>query len=162
CTVADTTNAADPNFGPFPAGGGRKTWRIVPSGGLCGTPIPAGAQILVLTVTVQNPTAGGGTLFFNPGTGPGYPTISRDPGLLGPASYVISAPVGAGGTVAVTSSFATDLAIDVDGFYLSTLDPGDQFAISGNIAGQGVISGQNASSADGSAGLVGQLTSTIQ
>jgi len=27
CTVADTTNSADPNFGPFPAGGGTKTDR---------------------------------------------------------------------------------------------------------------------------------------
>src|SRR5262249_34837587 len=32
-TVADTTNIADPNFGPF-AGGDTKTWAVVPSGGL--------------------------------------------------------------------------------------------------------------------------------
>jgi hypothetical protein len=74
-TVADTTNPADPNFGPF-VGGDTKTWAVVPSGGLSGTPIPAGAQDLVLTVTVLNPSAGGGTLLVNPGVGPSYPSIS--------------------------------------------------------------------------------------
>jgi hypothetical protein len=158
-TVADTTNAADPNYGPL-AAGGTKTWNVVPGGGLSGTPIPAGAKDLVLTVTVLNPAAGGGTLQINPGAGPAYPTITVDPNVLGPSSYVVVAPVGAGGTVAVTSSFVTDLALDVDGFYLSTLDPGDQFPISGNIAGQGTILGQNASTAPNSSGVVGQITST--
>jgi hypothetical protein len=158
-TVADTTNPTDQNFGPFVAGG-TKTWNVVPGGGLSATPIPAGAQVLVLTVTVLNPTAGGGTLVVNPIVGPSYPTISVDPGITGPASYVIVTPVGPGGTVAVTSSFATDLAIDVDGFYLSNLDPGDQFPIIANINGQGAISGQNDSTAGSSSGIVGQISST--
>jgi hypothetical protein len=108
------------------APGDTKTWAVVPSGGLSGTPIPAGAQDLVLTVTVLNPAAGGGTLLFNPGAGPAYPAITVDPNVAGPASYVIVVPVGPGGTVAVTSTSATDLAIDVDGFYLSTLAAGDR------------------------------------
>src|SRR5262249_48223253 len=118
-TVADTTNPRDMNPGPFPAGGGTKIWNVVPGGGFSGTPIPAGAQNLVLTVTVLTPAPGGGTLAVNPGLGPAYPSISVDPNLAGPTSYVIVVPVGPRGTISVTSSFATDLAIDVDGYYLS-------------------------------------------
>jgi hypothetical protein len=160
--VADTTNPADPNFGPFVAGV-PKTWNVVPGPSLPGNPpIPAGAQELVLTVTVLNPAPGGGTLTINQSGVPPLPqaTISVDPGVTGPASYVIVVAVGPGGTVTVTSSFATNLAIDVDGFYLSTLDPGDQFPITGNIDGQGTISGQNNSTAGNSSGIVGQISST--
>jgi hypothetical protein len=72
---------------------------------------------------------------------------------------VIVVPVDSFGQVSVTSSFPTDLAIDVDGFYLNTLANGDQFPISGNIAGQGTILGQNTSTANNSSGILGQITS---
>jgi hypothetical protein len=69
-------------------------------------------------------------------------------------------PVDGSGNINVYAAFACDVVLDVNGYFLNTLDGTDYLPISGNTTAGGVIIGTNASTAGSANGIEGVISST--
>jgi len=118
CRIGDTRNAPGPNGGPTMQAGEPRT--ISPSG-VCG--IPSMAQALSLNYTVV-PREALGFLTTWP-TGQDQPFVST---LNAPTGTIVAnaaiVPTGAGGQVSIYVTNATDVIVDVNGYFAPAGSPG--------------------------------------
>jgi hypothetical protein len=112
CRIADTRNAKGPLGGPSLTGGGKRTFPILSSP--CGIPSTAQAYSLNFAAVPQGPL---GYLTAWP-TGRSQPVVAS---LNAPTGTVVAnaviVPSGTNGNVDVFSTNATDLVIDIDGYF---------------------------------------------
>jgi hypothetical protein len=112
CRVADTRNPNGPLGGPALAAGSTRTFPIL--AGICGVPGTAHAYSLNLTVVPSGPL---GYLTAWP-TGQPQPLVSSLSSTTGSiVTKALIVPSGTGGGVAVYSTDATNLIIDINGYF---------------------------------------------
>jgi hypothetical protein len=91
-----------------------------------GTTIPSGAIAAVLNVTVVNPTLGGYlTVYPQGGSLPSASNVNYAAGQTTTNRVIV--PLSPGGGVSIWSSQATDLVVDVSGYYSTAGGTGTQF-----------------------------------
>ena len=161
CRIADTRgNGFTGAYGP-PAltQGSPRNFTLT---GRCG--IPASAAAVSLNVTVTN-TQGPGFILIYP-QGAAQPTVSTVNYVAGQTiANAAVVPLSAGGAVTIIAGVSgTDLVLDTNGYYSQTtagsrLASGEFLGIFGTRAGDGVIYGENNSSASFSIGVRGEATS---
>jgi hypothetical protein len=112
CRIADTRNATGPFGGPPLPANGTRTFPILSSA--CGIPATAQAYSLNFAAVPQGPL---GYLTAWP-TGKSQPTVAS---LNAPTGTVVAnaviVPAGTNGSVDVYATNATDLVIDIDGYF---------------------------------------------
>jgi len=162
CRLLDTR---DPN-GPF---GGPKFIALetrsydVAVGPCTGLPVAAAAYSLNFTV-VNYPTSGGFVTAYPAGSSlPFVSTVNFGAGA--PIANAAVVATGSGGQINVYASAATDIIIDVNGYFLGaagTLNNDKTLTLTGSVANGGIISGRNATSTSGifTTGVLGTVTST--
>ena len=122
CRVMDTRNSAGPLAGPALTQGETRTVPVPASA--CGIPVNAGAYSLNLTVV---PPAALGYLTVWP-TGDPMPVVSALNAPTGATTANAAiVPAGAGGAISVYATNATDLIIDINGYFASAGDGGLSF-----------------------------------
>jgi hypothetical protein len=118
CRVADTRNPAGPFGGPQIAGGATRDF-IIPNSA-CGVPVTAQAYSLNVAVVPAGPL---GFLTLWP-SGQGQPLASTLNSLDGRIkSNAAIVPAGAGGAISVFASNATDVILDINGYFVPATDP---------------------------------------
>ena len=112
CRVLDTRNAAGPFGGPFLAGGQSRSFALPQ--GACGLPSSAQAYSLNLTVV---PRGGLGfvTIWPTGQTQPNVSTLNSHDGRIKANAAIV--PAGTSGAVSVYASDATDVLLDVNGYF---------------------------------------------
>lgn len=122
CRVADTRNAAGPFGGPEMAAGETRSFAVPQSA--CN--VPASAQAYSMNVTVVP----GGPLSYLTlwPSGQSQPTVStlNSPGGAAVANAAI-VPAGTGGAVSVYVTDATEVILDIDGYFDSSTGPESYF-----------------------------------
>jgi hypothetical protein len=135
CRVADTRPGSGyPALGSTPLAA--LTPRTLPIAGSCGVPSPnpvfGGPEAYSLNVTVVPPsgTLGGYLLVYpNPVTPiPLVASMTWNPGASFQSNAVITA-ASLDGSVNVAADFATNVVIDINGYYAAPTDPGDNTAL---------------------------------
>ena len=117
CRVADTRNAAGPEGGPSLTGGVSRDFAI--GGSACG--IPATAQAYSLNVTVvPHGELNFLTVWPSHQVQPEVPTMSSPDGRVKGNSIIV--PTGANGAVSVYATGATDLVLDINGYFTAASD----------------------------------------
>jgi uncharacterized repeat protein (TIGR02543 family) len=111
CRVADTRDPAGPLGGPSLPAGGSRTFAIPASP--CGVPATAQAYSFNFAAVPKEP------LFLTAWpTGQAMPLVaSLNAAHLAPTSNAVIVPAGTGGSVDVFASGATDLVIDINGYF---------------------------------------------
>jgi uncharacterized repeat protein (TIGR01451 family) len=118
CRVADTRNPAGSFGGPRIAGGATRDF-IIPNSA-CGVPVTAQTYSLNVAVVPAGPL---GFLTLWP-SGQGQPLASTLNSLDGRIkSNAAIVPAGAGGAVSVFASNATDVILDINGYFVPATDP---------------------------------------
>jgi hypothetical protein len=121
CRVVDTRGTAGPFGGPTFGAGDIRSF-IIPQGG-CG--IPAGAQAYSLNVTVVPKAALPYLTLWPTGQGqPGVSTLNSFQGSVVANAAIV--PAGTGGAVSVFAYSATDVILDING-YFTTSGSADSF-----------------------------------
>jgi hypothetical protein len=159
CRLVDTRQAGFPaGYGtPALVAGAPRNFDLN-SDPLC-TGIPTGVEAYSLNITVTN-TQGPGFILIYPqgGAQPPVSTLNYVAGQTVANAAVV--PSGTGGGVTVIAGVSgTDLIIDINGYFASTLNSGQYFEVRGTYSGGGVNYGQNFSSTTGSAGVRGHNNS---
>jgi hypothetical protein len=122
------------------------------------TGIPSGVEAYSLNFTVVNTTGGPGDLRAWP---TGNPPVQTTSVLNWTSANVIIANatiIGAGtnGSIDVTAAgFGTHVLIDINGYFPSVYNPGNQFVAAATIGGEAAILGGNFSAIAGSHGVGG-------
>jgi hypothetical protein len=118
CRVSDTRNAPGTNGGPTMSGGQTRT---ISTSSVCGIPSTAQALSLNYTVVPQGPL---GYLTTWP-TGQAQPLVST---LNAPTGTVVAnaaiVPTGTGGQINLFVTSATDVIVDVNGYFAPAGSPG--------------------------------------
>jgi hypothetical protein len=113
CRVVDTRNAAGPFGGPSIGGGASRDFNV-PTGA-CGVPSTAQAYSLNVAVVPAGPL---GYLTLWP-TGQTQPYVSTVNSLDGRTkSNAAIVPAGTGGSISVFASNATDVVLDINGYFV--------------------------------------------
>ena len=112
CRVLDTRNAAGPFGGPFLAGGQSRSFALPQ--GACGLPSSAQAYSLNLTVVPHGPL-GFVTIWPTGQTQPNVSTLNSYDGRIKANAAIV--PAGTSGAVSVYASEATDVLLDVNGYF---------------------------------------------
>jgi hypothetical protein len=123
CRVADTRNASGPYGGPSLTGGQTRTFDITSSG--CG--IPSTAQAYALNLTVVPKTTLGYLSAWPAGQSQPLVSTLNAPQPTVVANAAIVPAGGAGGPVSLYATDATDLIIDINGFFGVTGSAGMSF-----------------------------------
>jgi hypothetical protein len=119
-TAPNQCNGSGTAAGTLPAGG---TQDVQVTNG---TTIPSGATAAVLNVTVVNPAASGFvTVYPQGGDQPNASNVNYATGQT--TSNRVIVPLSANGGVTTSSSAATDLIIDISGYYSAAGGHGSQF-----------------------------------
>ena len=114
CRIADTRNTPDGPFsGPFIAGGSSRDF-VVPSSA-CGIPVTAAAYSLNVTVVPRGPL-GYLTVWPSGQPQPYVSTLNSDGRIKSNAAIV---PAGANGAISVFATDATDLVLDINGYFVA-------------------------------------------
>jgi hypothetical protein len=161
CRLLDTR---DPN-GPFggPKFNALETRTYDVAAGLC-TGLPVAAQAYSMNFTVVNYPLSGGYVTAYP-AGSSQPFISTvNFGTGTPIANAAVVATGSGGQINVYASGATDIIIDLNGYFLGaagTLNADKTLTLTGSVANGGIISGRNATSTSGiyTTGVLGTVTS---
>ena len=112
CRIADTRNAKGPLGGPSLTSGGTRTFPILSSS--CGIPSTAQAYSLNFAAVPQGPL-GYLTAWPTGGTQPLVASLNAPTGTV--VANAVIVPSGTKGSVDVFSTNATDLVIDIDGYF---------------------------------------------
>jgi hypothetical protein len=113
CRVADTRNPAAPLGGPSLAAQSTRSFPIL--GSLCGLPANAQAYSLNFAAVPRGPTLGFMTAWPAGQQQPLVASLNDPTGTV--LSNAVVVPAGAGGAVNVFTTDATDLVIDVNGYF---------------------------------------------
>ncbi len=178
--LVDTRNTVSGQYGgPAFAAGGTRTINVAPYN-LADPSIPSSAigdqaptsnlpnkvvAVSVILFIVGAPTAEYFTAYAT-GTAPaptGTASVFADhAGQIIAASAIV--PVNASGNIDIYSSGGGNLIVDVNGYFLNTLDGSDYLPITGNVsgnaAGAGVVVGTNTSTTTTASGIAGVISST--
>lgn len=165
CRLVDTRNPAGPFGGPSLSAG--QTRMFGPAFGPC-TGMPSGAIAFSLNFTIfnYNPNAGSFIAAY-PGNAarPFVSTVNWGGGAPVANSAVI--PVAATppnvGQIAVYAGAATDLIIDINGYFMDdtgAMNPGTKFSLIGNVANGPVAWIRNVSSTGG-IGIHGSIATSV-
>ena len=128
CRIADTRNATAPLGGPSLPAGSTRSFPIQASS--CGVPASAQAYSLNFAAVPKGTTLGFMTAWPDGVTRPLVASLNDPTGTV--AANAVVVPAGAGGAVNVFTTDATDLVIDINGYFappgpgglrLYTLDP---------------------------------------
>ncbi len=122
CRLVDTRTATGPFGGPALDGGTARSF-VLPQG-VCGLPDTASAYSLNVTV-VPSGTLGYLTIWPTGESQPVASTLNSPDGRVKANAAILAA--GAGGAISVYASDATNLVIDVDGYFQSASDATFQF-----------------------------------
>jgi hypothetical protein len=170
CRIADTRgNGFTGAFGPPSLGAGAP--RNFPLAGTCG--IPAGVNAVSLNVTVTNPQGPGFILIYPQGTSqPLVSTLNYLGGQTVANSAIVPVGFGTWGITVVAGVSATDLILDVNGYFSNAPESGQFLRLEGatlspmigvsdvSSLGRG-ISGVTKSPAVNSAGVYGSADPVI-
>ena len=161
CRVVDTRNAAGTFGGPAFSAGTTRSFPI-PSGPCAGLPVAAAYSF---NFTVVNYNVGGGFITVYP-TGITRPFVSTVNFGSGPAVANAAIVPAGGGSIDVYSSDATQVIIDINGYYADNraqLNPGDNLELTGNLA-SGVLRATNLSTSAGNwtTGVTGIVTGSVK
>jgi hypothetical protein len=116
--------------------------------------LPNGLDAYSLNVTVVNTSAPGHLVIWP--TGGAQPNVSSINFVAGQTiANAVIVPAGTNGSVNVAAAAATDVLIDVNGYFTDTYNPGVQLLSIADLAGGGAILGVNVSTASGSHGVGG-------
>jgi uncharacterized protein (TIGR03437 family) len=118
CRVADTRNPAGPFGGPRISGGGTRDF-IIPNSA-CGVPFTAQAYSMNVAVVPAGPL-GFLTMFPSGQTQPVASTLNSLDGRIKSNAAIV--PAGAGGAISVFASNATDVILDINGYFVPATDP---------------------------------------
>jgi hypothetical protein len=113
CRIADTRNATGPLGGPSLAGQSTRPFPILASS--CGVPATAQAYSLNFAAVPTGPTLGFMTAWPAGQTKPLVASLNDPTGTVLANAVVV--PAGAGGAVDVFTTDATDLVIDINGYF---------------------------------------------
>ena len=113
CRIADTRNAAGPFGGPSIATGGSRDFNIPTSA--CGVPSTAQAYSLNVAVVPAGPL-GYLTLWPTGQTQPLASTLNSLDGRIKSNAAIV--PAGTGGSISVFASNATDVILDINGYFV--------------------------------------------
>jgi hypothetical protein len=157
CRIADTRNATGPFGGPSLGSGSTRSFAIPSSS--CGIPSTAGAYSLNVTVVPNGPL---GYISMWP-TGQAQPVVSTLNSLDGRVkANAAIVPAGTGGAVSVYATDATNVILDINGYFVPTtvapavssglafypLTPcriADTRTAAGSLGGPSLVGGQNRS-----------------
>ncbi|HEX7833351.1 MAG TPA: hypothetical protein VF787_27120 [Thermoanaerobaculia bacterium] len=162
CRLADTRNATGPYGGPAFTAAQTRTFSV-PSGPCSGIPIAA-AYSMNFTITNYTAAAGSFIVAFPAGTTrPGVSTLNWGPG--GPIANAAVVPASSNGSIDVYAGAATDVIIDLNGYYLDAdapLNSGNSLALNGSVANSGVIYALNTTTTSGTytTGVLGEIETT--
>ena len=154
----DDSRLSSGGAGPIPASGTRD-YDFIPSGGIgCGA-LPANVVALSVFVTVVGPSGSGFLYAFPTGSPPGSPTsiVNYNAGELKNAAAIIPVNSGTGAFTLGVGGNGTDVIIDLNGIFYTTLNTPHQLSIVANAFGEGAISGQNTSTVFASSGVAGSV-----
>jgi hypothetical protein len=113
CRVADTRNATGPLGGPSLAAQGTRSFPIL--GSSCGVPASAQAYSLNFAAVPKGSTLGFMTAWPAGQTQPLVASLNDPTGTV--LSNAVVVPAGANGALSVFSTDATDLVIDINGYF---------------------------------------------
>lgn len=161
CRLLDTRNPAGPFGGPAFGAGETRTYDV-PAGPCTG--LPNGAAAYSLNFTIVNYNVGSGSFVT------AYPASIGRPGVstvnFGSGPPIANASVVAGGgLINVYAGAATDLIVDLNGYFIGTagtLNAGKTLTLTGSVPDGGIISGRNqtTTSAIYTTGVLGTITTT--
>jgi hypothetical protein len=162
CRLVDTRNAVAPFGGPPFVASETRTYDVA-AGPCTGLPVTAQAYSANFTLVNYNGSAGFVTAHPGGSSRPGVSTVNFGNGSAVANAAVV--PTGAGGQISVFASDATNIIIDINGYFLGaagTLNAEKTLTLAGSVANGGVISGRNATSTSGiyTTGVLGTVTST--
>jgi len=160
CRILDTRgNGAPIQGGRFTGGSDVRSYTLP---GICG--LPSSIAAVSLNFTVVGPDSAGFMVAW--ATGAPVPPVSI---MNFVASQVLAnaaiVPTSSSGSITVNVSTATDLLMDVNGYFpnTTTMNPlaaGEFFGIVGSVAGGGTIAATNGSNLTASSGVSGTETAT--
>ena len=144
--------------GPIPASGIR-SFDFIPGGSpACGS-LPGDASALSLYITIVGSLGPGFIYAFPTGSPPATPTsiinYTGAPGELRNNAAIILLN-GFGSLTIGTGGAGTDIIIDINGLFYTTLETADAFELVGSAPGGGIISAFNTSTGTNSYGLFGR------
>ena len=111
CRIADTRGAVGPFGGPQLVGGVQRDFAVAAS--TCGIPATAGAYSL--NATVVPPAALGFLSLWGTGGQPGVSTLNAGDGTIVANAALV--PASGTGSVSALASHATDLILDINGYF---------------------------------------------
>ena len=117
CRVADTRNPAGPFGGPAISGGSSRDF-VIPDG-FCGVPATALAYSLNVAVVPAGPL-GYLTVWPSGEARPAVSTLNSVDGRIRSVGAII--PAGAGGAISIYAANATDVVLDVNGYFVPATD----------------------------------------
>ncbi len=123
CRVADTRGTQGPFGGPYLAGGTTRSFAIPQSA--CGIPNLASAYSLNITVVPRTRNLGFLTIWPTGEDQPLVSTLNSPDGRVKANAAIV--PAGAGGAVSVYVSDATDVILDINGYFQSPTSQTLQF-----------------------------------
>lgn len=163
CRLIDTRNPVGPFGGPQFIAGETRNYDV--SVGPC-TGLPAAPAAYSMNFTIVNYNVASGSFITAWNTGsprPGVSTVNFGTGP--PVANAAVVATGASGQISVYAGAATDIIIDLNGYFLGsvgTLNPGKVLSLIGTVDNSGVIFGRNQSNTSGlyTTGVLGTITST--
>ncbi len=160
CRLEDSRTGSG-GMGPIP-GGGERTYDFVPAAGASCETLPPNILAMSLNFTVVN-TLGPGFLYAYPvgGAPPPVATLNYtgSPGELRNNAAIVPVDPVTGGFIVGTGVSGTDVVIDLNGIFLSTLEVGTTLTITSNVT---PIAGIVNPLAAGEAGLRGSASGTFR
>ena len=146
--------------GPIPSSGTR-VFDFLPGGSPACGPLPSSAHALSLYITVVGTTGPGFIYAFPTGGAPATPTsiinYNGAPGELRNNAAILSVNPSGSFTIG-TGGAGTDIIIDMNGIFYTTLESGDRLEIVGNTAGGAIIAAFNTSSLTDAWGVYGSTS----
>lgn len=160
CRLVDTRFSSGPFSGPTYSTNETRTYDV--AAGPCTEAAFAAAYSLSFTLVNYNPAASGYVTAYPAGaTRPNVSMVNFGSGV--PVANAVIVTSGAGGAISVYASAATDMIIDINGYFIGaaqTLPPAKVFQLTGSVSNGGVIVGRNSTSASGfyTTGVLGHVT----
>jgi hypothetical protein len=128
CRVADTRNANGPLGGPSPASGGSRDFAVQTSS--CG--LPSDAQAYSLNVTaVPKGSLGYLTMWPSGQTQPLVSTLNPPTGAVTANAAIV--PAGGSGNVSVYVSNASDVVLDVNGYFAAPASTAQAYVLNATV-----------------------------
>lgn len=162
CRLLDTRLPNGPFGGPQYIAGETRTYDVA-AGPCTGLPTAAAAYSMNFTIGNYNVASGSFVTAYPAGTSrPGVSTVNFGTGP--PIANAAVVATGSGGQISVYAGGATDILIDINGYFLGsagTLNAGKTLTLSGDAPNGGIIAAHNASTTSGiyTTGVLGSITS---